>query len=265
MNRIDLRFKELKDKGEKALVGFVVCGDPSPEKSFELLVAMCEAGLDILELGVPFSDPTADGPVIQRGAARALTGGSNLAAAIDMTRSLRERTNVPIILFSYYNPIFVYGADAFYRNALGAGTDGVLVVDLPFEESEELAGGWKNDDGFALIRLVAPTTPRERMAAIAGNASGFLYLISKAGVTGGGDLDIDGIKDQAAILRSITGTPLCVGFGISTPEIAGTLSPFVDGVVIGSAFEKTIEDYRHHGNLADRLAEQVRQFKNAIK
>lgn len=266
MNRLDKGFAELKKRGEKALVGFVLSGDPSPSRSLELLAAMCDAGLDVLELGVPFSDPTADGPVIQRGASRALKNGANLARAIEMTAELRQRTEVPIILFSYYNPIFSYGADAFYRDARAAGADGVLVVDLPFEESRELTDRWKEaKEKFPLIRLVAPTTTPERMQTIARHSSGFLYLISKAGVTGGGGLDPEDIRRRAATLRSVTKLPICTGFGISTPADAALLAPYVDGVVIGSAFEQTIEEYLESPDLVRRLTEQVRDFKDALK
>lgn len=266
MNRMDQRFSDLKRKGEKALVGFVLCGDPTPDRSLELLAAMCDAGVDVLELGVPFSDPAADGPVIQRGGARALKGGANLARAIEMTSALRKRTVAPIILFSYYNPIFAYGAEALYRDALAAGADGLLVVDLPFEESRELTDCWSGaEEDFALIRLVAPTTTPERMKTIARESSGFLYLISKAGVTGGGGLDPEEIRSQAATLRSVTELPVCVGFGITTPADAALLCPFVDGVVIGSAFEQTIEDYQDSPDLVRRLEEQVRGFKKAMK
>lgn len=264
MNRIDVRFAELKRKGEKALVGFVLCGDPYQSVSLELLTAMCNAGLDILELGVPFSDPTADGPVIQRGASRALKNGASLAGAIGMTRALRKRTSVPIILFSYYNPIFVYGSENFYRDAVDAGADGVLVVDLPLEESQELTGCWDKGDEFALIRLVAPTTPPERMKKIAEGASGFLYLISKAGVTGGGGLNADEIRERAAELRAATTLPLCVGFGVTTPADASAMAPLADGVVIGSAFEMTIEKYMDSPDLVKRLEEQVRGYKRAM-
>ena len=264
-NRIPIRFADLKSEGEKALVGFVVAGDPDPSRSLDLLEAMCAAGLDILELGIPFSDPTADGPVIQRGAARALKNGASLTRAIAMTAALRQKTDIPIILFSYYNPIFAYGAAAFYRDALAAGADGVLLVDLPYEESSELTQGWGKDDTFALIRLVAPTTPQARMRKIAEHASGFLYLVSKTGVTGSGGLDTEVVRRHVEELRSVSDLPICVGFGISEPVQARALAPHVDGVVIGSAFEKTIEENLNSPDLAQKLAEQVRNFKAALK
>jgi tryptophan synthase alpha chain len=265
MNRIDVRFAALKSKNEKALVGFVLAGDPSLPASLELLTAMCRAGLDILELGVPFSDPTADGPVIQRASARALKNGASLAKTMEMTATLRKRTNIPIILFSYYNPIFAYGLGSFSRDSVTAGADGVLIVDLPPEESRELTDNWQGGDEFALIRLVAPTTPPERMKQIAGNASGFLYLISKTGVTGSAGLDMGAVRHQVAVLRTFTELPICVGFGVANPVEAAALAPFADGVVIGSAFERIIEENLNSPNLVKRLEEQVRNYKAAMK
>ena len=186
MNRIDAAFKGLADKKEKALVGFVTAGDPDLGQSLRITAAMCAAGLDLLELGVPFSDPTADGPVIQRSSSRALSAGIGLAQVLDMVAALRRKTQVPIIVFSYYNPILAYGAAAFHRDALNAGADGVLLVDLPPEESAELTDLWP-DNGLCLIRLTAPTTPPERMARITAGASGFIYHVSQLGVTGGKD------------------------------------------------------------------------------
>lgn len=264
MNRIATRFESLKKKNEKGLVGFVVAGDPTPQDSLELLTAMCGAGLDILELGIPFSDPTADGPVIQRAATRALKGGASLAGAMEMTAALRQRSDIPIILFSYYNPIFVYGGEAFLRDATKAGADGVLVVDLPPEESTELTDHMQGSDGFALIRLVAPTTPAERMKRIAADGSGFLYLISKAGVTGSGGLDATVVGERVASLRAVTKLPICVGFGIADPAVAAALALSVDGVVIGSAFERTIEENLGAPDLAKRLEDQVRMYRAAM-
>lgn len=264
MNRIDLQFSRLKRKNERALVGFVLAGDPSHALSLELLTAMCDAGLDILELGIPFSDPTADGPAIQRGAARALRNGASLAKGIEMTAALRKRTGIPIILFSYYNPIFAYEPRRFYADALAAGADGVLVVDLPYEEAGELTNCWEGD-AFALIRLVAPTTPQERMKRIAGDASGFLYLVSKTGVTGSAGLNEGAVRKHIAELRGVTDLPICVGFGISNPAEARMLAPDADGIVIGSAFERTIEENADRPDLVKRLAEQVRDYKAALR
>jgi tryptophan synthase alpha chain len=188
MNRIDETFDRLKQKNESALVGFVTAGDPKPDVSLQILDAMCRAGVDVLELGVPFSDPTADGPVIQRSSARALESRMSLQRAFEMTCQLRARYSLPIVLFSYYNPILQYGTAAFYRSATEAGADGVLVVDLPPEESAEFTDHWADND-LHLIRLIAPTTPPERMRRIAASGSGFLYLVSKTGVTGSDGLN----------------------------------------------------------------------------
>jgi tryptophan synthase alpha chain len=265
MNRIDVRFGDLKKKKETALVGFISAGDPSLSASLELLTAMCHAGLDILELGIPFSDPTADGPIIQRASARALKNGVSLAKAIEMTAIIRKRTDIPIILFSYYNPIFAYGLESFYRDSIAAGADGMLVVDLPYEESRELTDCSEGGDKFALIRLVAPTTLPKRKKQIAEHASGFLYLISKTGVTGSAGLEVGTVHDQVADLRAVTELPICVGFGIANPAEARALAPYVDGVAIGSAFERTIEENLTGPDLVQRLEEQVRSYKAAMR
>lgn len=264
MNRIETQFAELKKSNEKALVGFVASGDPTPSVSLELITAMCHAGIDILELGVPFSDPTADGPVIQRAASRSLKQGTSIARAIEMTNTLRKSTDIPIILFSYYNPIFSYGVESFYRDSRAAGADGALIVDLPHEESRELTDCWDEGDTFALIRLVAPTTPKNRMRTIAENASGFLYLVSKTGVTGSAGLDVQSVRNRATDLRDVTNLPICVGFGINSPADAKVLAPYVDGIVIGSAFERTIEEHLNDPGLIKRLEEQVRNYKTAL-
>lgn len=262
MNRIDNTFTKLKEKGESALVGFVTAGDPDYSLSLDIVKTMCAAGLDVLELGIPFSDPTADGPVIQRSSARSLQNGMRLKSVMAMTRELRKETDIPIILFSYYNPILAYGPVAFYDEAMAAGADGVLVVDLPPEESNEMTGLWPGDN-LSLIRLVAPTTPRERMAYIAQTATGFLYLVSKTGVTGSDGLDLTAVAANTAVLKSISSLPVCVGFGISTPEDVATIAATADGVVIGSAFEKIIEDNLENPNLVAMMGDTVRRLKAA--
>jgi len=264
MNRIDKTFEDLGQKKEKALVGFLTAGDPNISGSLNIITAMCKNGLDILELGVPFSDPTADGPVIQRSSARALKDGINLRAVLEMTGKLRQETSIPIILFSYYNPIHSYGVESFYRDAVEAGADGILVVDLPPEESDEMTSCRQGND-LSLIRLIAPTTPLNRMAQIAKSASGFLYLISKTGVTGSNGLDTEDINDKIESLRSVTKLPICVGFGISTVEDVAAMASLTDGVVIGSAFERIIEENLDNPDLASILANKVYEFKEATK
>jgi tryptophan synthase alpha chain len=264
MNRIEQKFQELKRNNEKALVGFVTAGDPDAERSFGIMTAMCAAGLDILELGIPFSDPTADGPAIQRSSARALAHRVNLPQVLDMTRRLREKTAIPIILFGYYNPILHYGGDKFRADARAAGADGVLVVDLPPEESAELTNGHAESD-FPLIRLIAPTTPSERMHRIAAAAHGFLYLISKTGLTGSGGLDTAAIAARTVSVKAVTDLPVCVGFGISTAGDVRAIAAIADGVVIGSAFERLIEENLDKPDLAGIVAEQVNAFKQATR
>lgn len=265
MNRIAKLFDEMQRKGEKALVGFVTAGDPTVEISMSVIKAMCGAGLDILELGVPFSDPTADGPVIQRSSARALNAGMNLTKVLEMARELRCSSQIPIVVFTYYNPILAYGVDRFYLDARAADVDGLLVVDLPPEESTEMTSAWAGNE-LALIRLVAPTTPPERMATIAEKASGFLYLVSMTGVTGSRGLDLDEVSDVVAPLRSHShGIPVCVGFGISTPEQVRAVSGLADGVVVGSAFERLIEEHLDDPALVGRMSEAVRALKAATR
>ncbi|MFC1858241.1 tryptophan synthase subunit alpha [Thermodesulfobacteriota bacterium] len=264
MNRIEKTFKTLKEKREKALVGFVTAGDPNIEDSLRIVKRMCEAGVDVLELGVPFSDPTADGPVIQRSSLRALKQGVNLKTVLEMTNNIRETTDAPIILFSYYNPILSYGAESFYQDSIEAGADGVLVVDLPPEESEEMTDQWPGN-ALALIRLIAPTTPAERAAQIAQSASGFIYLVSKTGVTGSSGLDQKEIGVQTESLRAYTDLPICVGFGISTSEDVAAVASTADGVVIGSAFERLIEENLENPDLAAMMAKKVSSLKSATK
>lgn len=260
--RIQKRFEDLKRKNEKALVGFLSAGDPDINISLKIIESMCRAGLDIIELGIPFSDPTADGPVIQRSSSRALKNGVNISSVFEMTRKIRVFSDIPIILFTYYNPVHSYGAKSFYNDSLSADTDGVLVVDLPPEESDEMTSKWPGGE-LALIRLVAPTTPLERMKKIASSASGFIYLVSKTGVTGSDGLNTDDISVHAKLLRSVTDIPICIGFGISTPEDVKKIAPHADGIVIGSAFERIIEENLSDSNVDKILEEKVRKLKAA--
>lgn len=262
--RIAQTFNALKKKREKALVGFVTAGDPDLNRSLDIIMAMCRAGMDILELGVPFSDPTADGPVIQRSSGRALARGVTLARVLEMTKEIRQKTSIPIILFSYYNPILAYGNRKFYENAVAAGADGVLLVDLPPEESDEMTDEWTGDD-LSLIRLIAPTTPVERMRKIADGASGFLYLVSKTGVTGSAGLDTSDVKHHADTLRSVSDLPICVGFGISTADDVRAVAKAADGVVIGSAFEKMIEENMDKQELVSMIETQTSAYKAATR
>ncbi len=262
MSRINKLFENLKSKNEKALVGFISGGDPDFDKSLEIVKTMCTSGLDILELGIPFSDPTADGPLIQRSSARALKSGITLPKVLDMTKEIRKDSDIPIILFSYYNPVHAYGVEKFYNDACMAGADGVLIVDLPPEESDEMTSCWGDND-FSLISLVAPTTPQSRMNKITDTGSGFVYLVSKTGVTGSGGIDTTDVAKHAELLRGVTDLPVCVGFGISTADHVREIAKIADGIVIGSAFEKLIEDNIDNSELVSIIEERVKEYKKA--
>ena len=264
MNRINATFERLAGRNEKALVGFVTAGDPDPAASLRIITAMCAAGLDLLELGVPFSDPTADGPVIQRSSSRALASGTGLAQVLEMVAALRRTIQIPLVVFSYYNPILAYSAAAFHRDACSAGADGALVVDLPPEESGELTEPWP-DNGLCLIRLTTPATPIARMRRIAACASGFIYHVSKLGVTGSGGLRPDAIAGKVQKLRAVTRLPVCVGFGISTPAQVAAVARIADGVIIGSAFERLIEENISRPDLPEILAARVAELKRATR
>jgi len=264
MNRIEETFNRLQKKGEKALIGFVTAGDPDLKKSMEIINTMITSGIDILELGVPFSDPTADGPVIQRSSKRALKNNVTLDNVLDMTGQIREKSQIPIIIFTYYNPVFSMGVQTFYPKAIKKGVDGILIVDLSFEESNEILS-FEAAEKIHLIRLIAPVTPLKRMERIAKSATGFIYLISKTGITGSKDFNAEKTSLIAKKLKSVTSHRICTGFGISTPDHVKAAAAFSDGVVIGSAFEKIIEDNLENQNLLEILKHATIKFKNATK
>lgn len=266
MNRITKTFQALKAKNEKALVAYLTAGDPDYDISLSILKTACDAGIDILELGMPFSDPTADGPVIQDASLRALAKGMNLPRSLEMAKDLRKHNqSVPIILFSYYNPLFQMGPEALYKACMECGIDGILIVDLPPEEAAEFIGKFPDPQALPLIRLIAPTTPLERKKKVASEADGFLYLITRTGVTGTGTLDASKIAKNAEELHHVTKVPVCFGFGISTPEDIRALAPHADGLVVGSALVKTVAQYGKAPDLLPRLSQQVRALKEACR
>jgi tryptophan synthase alpha chain len=239
--RLQQRFATLATARRKALVCYLTGGDPDQEASRAIAIAVCRAGVDVLELGIPFSDPASDGPAIQLAAARALRQGATVARMLELVRAIRAACDTPIVLFGYYNPLLHYGLPRLCADAAAAGADGFLVVDLPPEEAGELEPH-AAAHALDLIRLVAPTTPSARRRAIAAKASGFLYLITRTGVTGGGRLDLEEIARHADQLKSCTPLPVCLGFGIGTPEEARRLAPLADGIVVGSAFVKRVAE-----------------------
>ena len=241
MNRIDKTFASLRGAGRKALVIYLTAGDPDGETSLRMLEAAADSGADVIELGLPFSDPTADGPVIQRASRRAIDGGMDVRGALALVRRFRASgREQPVVLFSYGNPLFAYGYEALARDAADAGADGILCVDIPPEEAGELEAA-TSASGLHVIRLAAPTTTDARLAKIAKGAGGFLYVITRLGVTGTGGLDFSGVAALASRIRRGCALPLCLGFGVATGEDAARLAPHGDGVVSGSAVVKLAE------------------------
>ncbi|HEY2851581.1 MAG TPA: tryptophan synthase subunit alpha [Gemmatimonadaceae bacterium] len=235
--RIAERFAQLRASGRRALVPYVTAGHPSPEATVELLRGLEGAGADVLEVGVPFSDPMADGPIIQASSQKALAAGMNFDRVLDLVS--RARLAVPAVLFTYLNPLLAAGRDALSR-AADAGFHGVLVTDLPVGADPALEN-WLGEGPLAFIRLVAPTTPQSRMAEIAQHGSGFVYLISRLGVTGVRDeLPLE-LPETVARLRQATDLPICVGFGVSRPEQARSVATLADGVVVGSAIVRAAD------------------------
>lgn len=234
MNRIDALFSRYRAEQRKTLVGYLTAGDPDMATSEANIRTALDHGVDLLELGVPFSDPTADGPTIQEAARRALRSGVRLADVLDLVSRLRADYQTPIVLFGYVNPLFRYGYDAACRDAAAAGADGLLVVDLPFEMWDELQGP-AGDNGLVLIPLVAPTTPPERAARLLAAAKGFVYYIMVKGVTGARTTLASDLASHVDTLRGVTELPIAAGFGVSTGELAAKVAAVADGVVVGSA------------------------------
>jgi tryptophan synthase alpha chain len=240
LSRIAEVFGQLKREGKKGFIPFIVAGDPDLETTLELLVELADSGATVIELGVPFSDPMADGPVIQRASERALQHGFGLSAVLDTAAKARQRTNVPIVLFSYYNPLMQYGAVKLVRDAKEAGIDGVLATDLTVEESDELASALKAKE-LDLIFLVAPTSTGVRLQAIAEKATGFIYAVSRAGITGE-QADVSAVAENlVSRVRQCSDLPVAVGFGISTAEQVAKTWAYADAAVVGSALVAEIE------------------------
>lgn len=244
MNRIQERFEQLRHAGRKALVPFITAGDPGPDATVPLMHAMVEAGVDLIELGVPFSDPMADGPVIQRATERALHRGTRLRDVLDMVRRFRERDpRTPVVLMGYLNPIEVMGYEAFAQAARQAGVDGALTVDLPPEEAEEMVAACRRNR-VAPIFLVAPNTAAERLTSIGTVADGFIYYVSRKGVTGVADLDVVEVAERVRRIREAISLPVGVGFGIRDAQSAAQIAGAADAVVVGSALVSLIEAHQ---------------------
>lgn len=263
MGRIEQKFAALKWEGRKALVVYITAGDPNMRTTAALIPTLEAAGVDVLEIGVPFSDPTADGPAIQAASQRALKGGATLAKILAMIAALRPATGVPIVLFGYYNPILSYGPERFAADAAAAGVDGILVVDLPPEEAGELRQ-YTDPKGLAFISLIAPTTDPRRARKILRRAAGFVYYISVTGVTGTAVPRPEDVRRDVERLRMMTSLPVAVGFGISTPGQAAAIAPLADGVVVGSALVRLIGEQGGSGMLIPAVSAFAAELRRAI-
>jgi tryptophan synthase alpha chain len=263
MSRIEQQFSSLRAKGEKALICYLTAGDPSLAQTKQIILALEAAGVDLVEIGCPFSDPTADGPIIQAASQRALKSGTTLSAILDMIEALRKTSEIPICLFGYYNPILSFGNERFALRAREAGVDGILVVDLPPEEAPELRQ-FTDPAGIDFISLIAPTTNNERVRRIARRATGFLYYISITGVTGTARPQVEEVRKDVERIRTVTTLPLAVGFGISTPQQAKELAPFADGIVVGSAIVRMIAENSQRNDLVSIVSQYAREMKKAI-
>jgi len=263
MGRIEERFKALKEEGRKAFVVYLTAGDPDLEATEKLIPALEAAGVDIIEIGVPFSDPTADGPIIQAASQRALKQGTTLEKILAMIASLRRTSGIPIVLFGYYNPILSYGTEKFAADAAASGVNGLLVVDLPPEEADELRR-YTDPVGLDFITLIAPTTDPKRARNILRGATGFVYFISVTGVTGTAVPRTEDIRCDLERIKRMTTLPIAVGFGISTPEQAAAIAPLADGVVVGSALVRLIAEKGGSGDLIPAVSSFAAKIRQAI-
>ncbi|MBC6715322.1 tryptophan synthase subunit alpha [Aurantimonas sp. DM33-3] len=262
--RIEDRFRALKEEGRPAFVTFVMAGDPDHETALEIARALPAAGADIIELGMPFSDPMADGPAIQKAGLRALQAGASLKKTLALVRAFREGDQTtPIVLMGYFNPIYIYGVDAFVADALEAGVDGLIVVDLPPEMDDELCLP-ALAKGLNFIRLATPTTDDKRLPAVLKNTSGFVYYVSITGITGSAAPDADKVAAAVGRIKKHTDLPVCVGFGVTSADQAREIGKGADGVVVGSAIVKAIEQSLENGRATDRTVSDVRDLVGEI-
>lgn len=262
MSRIAARFEQLRRRGRTALVPFVTAGDPGPEVTVPLMHAMVSAGADLIELGVPFSDPIADGPVIQRATERALANGVSLKGVLEMVRAFRvQDPETPVVLMGYLNPIEVMGYEAFALAARECGVDGALVVDVPPEEGHGLVDALRGQ-GLDLVYLIAPTSTEQRICLIGEVASGFVYYVSVKGVTGAGHLDLDSVAQKVAAIRARIRLPVGVGFGIKDAETAARVAGLADAVIVGSAIVGRIEEL---SQTPERIPAVISDFLNGLR
>lgn len=262
MNRIDACFQNLQSARRKALITYIVAGDPSLDKAVDLVLALENAGADLIELGIPFSDPLADGLVNQLGCQRALEAGTSIPGIMHAIRQIRSHSQIPIVFFTYFNPVFHYGLERFLTESAEAGVDGALILDLP---PEEAGPEWEQFPDFRRISLIAPTTPGSRITSITANSSGFIYYVSRRGVTGMQTSVPTDIQNQLQLIRSSSNLPICVGFGISNPDQAREIAGHADGVVVGSALVHRIgENGARFNAFLPELSEFVASLADAV-
>lgn len=262
--RISAMFERKRAERRPALIAYITAGDPSPDRTASLVAALERGGVDLIELGVPFSDPIADGPVIQAASERALAAGASVTRVLEIAEQIRRHSEIPLLLFSYLNPILRYGLDALARDAVRNGVDGVLLTDLSVEEADRTVAVMRGA-GLDTIFLASPTSPSRRLQLVTQLSSGFVYLVSRTGVTGERDSLASSIDTLVANLRAVTTLPLAVGFGISTPEQAAQVGRLADGVVVGSAFVRIVEQFGQSPELEQRLEQFAASLSGALR
>ena len=264
MNRIGKKFKELKKQGEKAFISFITAGDPDFATSKALVLELEKRGTDIIELGVPFSDPIAEGPVIQRSSQRALERGASPAEILNLVKELRQETEIPIILMGYYNPIFKFGEKEFIEKTSQAGIDGLIIVDLPPEEAHFLLKEAK-EKNLALILLLTPVSSEDRIKLVCRNSQGFIYCVAYTGITGDEKREDKNLKDLVAKVHSLTSTPVGIGFGISSPSEARKTASLAEAVIVGSAIVKKMEKHQGSKTLVKEVGDFAESLARAVK
>ncbi len=263
MTRISRLFERLRAEHRPALIAYITAGDPSPSATPDIVAALERGGADLIELGVPFSDPIADGPVIQRGSDRALKAGTKLTTVLDIAAQIRKRSEIPLLLFTYMNPVLRYGLEALAQAAVASGIDGCLLTDLSVEEAEPYIHVMRNAS-LDTVFLAAPTSSQRRLELVAKYSTGFVYLVSRTGVTGERANVSDSVEPLVVAMRAVTKLPLAVGFGISTPEHVRAIGALADGVVVGSAFERVIEENAEENAASPQLAEKVEALARTL-
>jgi tryptophan synthase alpha chain len=263
MNRIDRKFNELRKARKKAFIAYITAGDPSLPKTVELALALEKAGADIIELGVPFSDPLADGPTIQNASFRALRKGTTIPKILVAVKKIRQSSDIPLALMTYYNPVFHFGEEKFVRAAKAVGVDGLIIPDLPVEEARRLRRAAKASD-LSTVFFLAPTTAKIRMPMIVQASTGFIYFLSVTGVTGARTSVPADLQKNIRLAKRLTDKPICVGFGISTPGQVRAIARVADGVIVGSAIVKEIEKNAKRGDMVMRVAAFVKKLTSAV-